>query len=62
MFSQLENNNITHSTTILNCNKTDLINDISKLKEIGITNYRIELLDETYEEVKELIERVKRQI
>jgi len=61
-FYRLENNNITHSTTILNCNKTDLINDISKLKEIGITNYRIELLDETYEEVKELIERVKRQI
>ena len=61
-FYRLENNNITHSTTILNCNKTDLINDISKLKEIGITNYRIELLDETYEEVKELIERVKRQL
>ena len=61
-FYRLENNNITHSTTILNCNKTDLINDISKLKKIGITNYRIELLDETYEEVKELIERVKRQL
>jgi len=56
---RLENNKYTHGTTILNCNKTDLIKDIPKLKEIGITNFRIELLDENYEEAKELIERVK---
>ncbi len=56
------NNENFHSTTILNTNKTDLIDKISYLKEIGITNFRIELLDESYEEVKKLIERVKKYI
>ena len=60
-FYRLENNRETHSTSILNCNKTDLICDIRKLKEMGITNFRIELLDENYEETKELIERVKKE-
>jgi len=60
-FYRLENNSLTHSTTILNCSKTNLINDIKKLKDLGITNYRIELLDESYKETKELIERVKKQ-
>ena len=59
---RLENNSITHSTSILNCNKTDLIEEISNLKNMGINNYRIELLDENYEETKELIERVKRKL
>lgn len=58
-FYRLENNSLTHSTAILNCNKTNLINKIKDLKNIGITNYRIELLDENYEETKEIIERVK---
>ena len=57
---RLENNRDTHSTVILNCNKTDLIEDIPKLKELGVTNYRIELLDENKEEIIKLIERVKK--
>jgi len=60
-FYRLENNRVTHSTTILNCNKTNLISEIKNLKRMGITNYRIELLDESYEEAKEIIERVKRE-
>ena len=60
-FYRLENNMETHSTTILNCNKTDLICEIKSLKEMGITNFRIELLDENYEKTKELIERVKKE-
>ena len=59
---RLENNNVTHSTTILNCNKTDLIDSIPILKNIGVTNYRIELLDETKEETKKIIERVRKSI
>lgn len=59
-FYRLENNLVTHGTSILNCNKTNLINEIPKLKQMGIINYRIELLDENYEETKEIIERVKR--
>lgn len=59
-FYPLENNHLTHSTTILNCNKTNLIDKIKELKNMGITNYRIELLDENYNETRELIERVKR--
>lgn len=59
---KLENNKETHSTTILNCNKTDLIESIPDLKNIGVTNFRIELLDESKEEVKKLIERVRKYI
>jgi len=59
-YYRLENNSITHSTTILNCNKTNLIDKIKDLKELGVTNYRVEFLEENYEEAKEIIERVKR--
>lgn len=61
MFYRLQNDTCTHSTTILNCNKTNLINEIRTLKDIGVTNFRIELLDENYEETVDLIERVKRE-
>lgn len=56
----LENNPFNHSTIILNHKKTDLIDKISEFKNIGVTNYRIELLDENYNETKELIERVRK--
>jgi len=59
---RLENNKDTHSTVILNCNKTNLIDKIDELKKYGVTNFRIEFLDETKEEVKEIIERVKKYI
>ena len=51
-------NNETHSTSLMNYKKTDLISDIKKLKKYGVNNYRIELLDEDYEETKKIIERV----
>ena len=56
---RLENNPSTHSTTILNYKKLDLINDIEELKKMGINNFRLELLDEDYNETKKLIERLK---
>ena len=57
---KLEHEKDTHSTVILNCNKTNLIDNISELKKYGVTNFRIELMNETKEEIKELIERVKK--
>lgn len=58
---RIENNNLTHSTTILNYKKIDLISHIKELKSMGVNNFRIELLDETYEEVKKIIERVRKE-
>ncbi len=52
------NNNLNHSMIILSANNINLIKDIKRLKKIGITNYRIQLFNETKEEVKEIIEKV----
>lgn len=57
---RLENNKDTHSTVILNCNKTNLIKDIPEFISMGVTNYRIEFLDENKEEVRKIIESVKK--
>ena len=59
-FYRIVTNSLNHSTTILNTNKTDLINKMPEFKKMGITNFRIELLDENYEETKKLIERVRK--
>ena len=56
---RLENNREIHSTIILSCNKTNLIDNVPELKKLGVTNFRIELLDENKEETIKLIERVK---
>ena len=61
-FYRLENNIDTHSTVVLNCSKTNLIDKLEDLKNIGVTNYRIEFLDETKEEVNEIIESVRKYI
>ena len=61
-FYRLENNIDTHSTVVLNCSKTNLIDKLEELKNIGVTNYRIEFLDETKEEVNEIIESVRKYI
>jgi len=59
---RLENNKDTHSTVILNCNKTNLIEDIPEFMSMGVTNYRIEFLDENKEEVRKIIESVKKNL
>ena len=46
-------------TSIMHYKNTDLINDINKYKELNIYNYRIDLLDETKEEVEKIINRVR---
>ena len=55
---RLITNKDVHSTTILNCNKTNKIDDIIYLKNIGVTNYRVEFLDENYDECLKILERV----
>ncbi len=56
---QMETNPLNHSTTILNTNKTNLLDYLNELKDVGIQNFRIELLDEDYNETVKLIERVR---
>ncbi len=56
---KIETNPLDHSTTILNHEKTNLLNALDKLRGMGIKNYRIELLEENYDETIKLIERVK---
>jgi len=46
-------------TSIMHYKDTDLIEDISKYKELNIYNYRIDLLDETKEEIESLIKKVR---
>ena len=59
-FYPIESNPLTHSTTILNTNLTDLRESIPNLKDMGVNNFRIELFDESYEKTKEIIEGVKK--
>ena len=40
-------------------NKINLLEYLNEFKKWGISNFRIELLDESYEEVIKLIERVR---
>ena len=49
-------------TSIMNCKNTNLIDEIEKYKELGIYNYRIDLLDENKEEVGEIINKIKNKI
>ena len=56
-FPIIRNNCITH---IMHSKNIDNIKEINKYIEMGITNYRIELFDEDYDEVSKLIEKIKR--
>ena len=38
---------------------TNLIDEIDKYKELGIYSYRVDLLDETEEEIVSLINRIR---
>ena len=46
-------------TSIMHYKNTDKISDISKYKELNIYNYRIDLLDESKEEVEDIINKVR---
>ena len=46
----------------MDCDKIDNINKIKKYQEIQITNFRIDLLDETPNEIKQILHRVKNMI
>ena len=53
---------INHTTHILNHEVISKIDRIPYYKSIGINNYRIELFDETLEEIDELMALVKEKI
>lgn len=48
-----------HLSHILNYQAIDKIEDIKEYKNIGVNNFRIELLDENYQETLNIIRRVK---
>lgn len=56
---KLENYPETNSTVILDSQKINWLDKINVLKKIGVTNFRIELLEENYEETIKLIEKVE---
>lgn len=47
-----------HTSYILNCHTTNLIDKIPNYKLLGINNFRLDLLDETKEETVKIIEQV----
>ena len=49
-------------TSIMHYKNTDKIEEIDKYKELGICNYRIDLLDEDDKEVEMLINRIREQL
>jgi len=55
-FPIIHNNCITH---IMHSKNINNINDINKYLSMGITNYRLELFDESVDEINELIKEVK---
>lgn len=51
-----------HLTHIMNHEAIDKIEDIKDYKNIGVNNFRIELLDESYKDTEDIIRRVKNNI
>lgn len=49
-------------STILNCNNIDRISNVSEYKNMGITNFRVELYDETKEETIKIINKLKQNL
>ena len=56
LYPIIHDNCLTH---IMHYKNIDLINDINRYIELGITNFRIELLDENYDEVIKLLKKLK---
>ena len=56
IYPLIQENELTH---IFYYRNFDLRNEINKLKEIGITRYRVDFLDEDYKEVKNIIKNIK---
>ena len=46
-----------HNTRIFDYSVVDKFSDIGYLKSIGVTNFRIDLLDESIEEISKLLEK-----
>ena len=48
-----------HNIRVLDYQNVDFIGDIEYLKNIGVTNFRIDLLDETENEIDEILRKIK---
>lgn len=57
-FYRLISNKKTHSTSLMNSYYIDEIDKMNEYKECGINNFRVELLDQSYDETKRILERV----
>jgi len=55
-FSVLADNNC--RSYILNALATNLIEQVDELKSFNITNYRVDFKDESYEEVKDILNQI----
>ncbi len=53
------NEPVNHLTHIMNATKCDKIEKASMYKDLGINNFRLELLDETTEELNSLLDRIR---
>lgn len=53
------NDTVNHITHIMNANKCDRIDDIGHYKRMGINNFRLELLDETKEDLNKILNRLR---
>ena len=49
-------------TSIMHYKNTDKIEEIDKYKELGIYNYRIDLLDETSEEIEKIVKSIREKL
>ena len=47
-----------HKVRVIDSQNIDKISDISYLKSIGVTNFRIDLLDESYDEVISILDKL----
>lgn len=50
------------TTSIMHYKNTDKIEEISKYKDIGIYNYRVDLLDESKEEIEKIINSIREKL
>lgn len=51
-----------HNMRVLDFDNVDLISDMDYLKSIGVTNFRIDLLDENENEINEILRKIKQNV
>ena len=56
VYPLIQENELTH---IFNYNCVNLLDDLDDFKEMGLTRYRLDFFDESYEDVKKLLKKIK---